>query len=427
MGGRRSCRIQKTRQFFLKYADSVYRAPGEELWEDLHRTKRYLDLHVLLFDKSGDKSDDGLLVFHHAGFPGIMLEMIKQSFSPDFFIGSAKMRCVPSLAINVLTVILHFHTDTMLLSSDRLFRDAEHNMERVTLGAFRDKLTWYDKLAMIQFYGSASHTRGCLYFLHHHPDVVYELCTMIYHGMEIVDEKLRNNEINWQNETLACSLTTFRDDEDLVLTAKFLGVYSVNHAVTCFKNLMESVVHQNELLQVVGEMMMKAKVFEHFPYIVKHIILWFEPGLCLNSLLLAVSHSLVLLGGIEKLFMDDLSYTLEQKLPVGIETFKFWNHESKFPNTLAWFFLHSFCFNKKLGSNWCISILCKILDTAEEETVNMIVDNFGLDLMDLAHVVEISYPKKTSVQATILEALLRSGKIQHKVYGYGDIYEGNLF
>ena len=66
LSGRRS---SKTQRFFLKYTDQVYRAPGEELWED---PRRYLELHVLLYSKSGRETK----LFYHAEVPEIMLEMI---------------------------------------------------------------------------------------------------------------------------------------------------------------------------------------------------------------------------------------------------------------------------------------------------------------------------------------------------------------
>ena len=53
-----------------------------------------------------------------------------------------------------------------------------------------------------------------------------------------------------------------------------------------------------------------------------------------------------------------------------------------------------------------------------------IVSRFGLDLMDLAHLVEVTHPLTISVQSVILEAILRYGKIQHKVYDRSDLYEG---
>ena len=33
-------------------------------------------------------------------------------------------------------------------------------------GTFRNKLTWFDKLSLVQFYGAASYLRACIHFLH---------------------------------------------------------------------------------------------------------------------------------------------------------------------------------------------------------------------------------------------------------------------
>jgi hypothetical protein len=416
--------VQKTRQFFLKYTDLVYRAPGEELWEDLLRTKRYMELHILLYDKQGDKSDDIPLLLYHAEVPEIMLEMIKQSFSPDFFIGSAKMRCVPSLAMSVLTAFMYVHSDTFSVVPDKLFRDSEMNLEVASLGAFHDKLTWFDKLGMVQFFGIASYTRACILFLQNHPDIIWELCVLMYSGMEMIEEKIKNNEINWQNETLACFLTSFRDDEDLEATSRLFGIHTINHAAIFYKNIMDSVMLNYELYRVVGKSVVKSEVLRHFPFIVHHIMIWFDPGMYLNTFLAAVSHTLGMAGAVQQLFMESLSHAVEHKLPLSIDTFKYWGHSTRHPNTIAWFLLHAFCLNRKFGSDWCAYIICHILSQAEEKVANEIVSKFGLDLMDLAHLVEVTHPVTVSVQSVILEAILRYRAVQHKTYDRRDMYEG---
>ena len=64
------------------------------------------------FSRSGDKSDETPMLFYHAEVPEIMLEIIQQSFGSDFFIRSAKMRCVPSLALAVLTSFMYVYSDS---------------------------------------------------------------------------------------------------------------------------------------------------------------------------------------------------------------------------------------------------------------------------------------------------------------------------
>ena len=416
--------MQKTRQFFLKFTDRVYRAPGEELWEDLLRTKRFLDLHILLYAKSGDKTDNTPLIFYHSELPEIMLEMIHQSFNSDFFIGSAKMRCVPSLGIAVITSFFYMYSETFIIMPDKFFTDSDYSIVRVSDGAFRDKLQWFDKLSIVMMYGAASFSRACIWFIQQRPSIAYELFTMTYRSMEIVDEKIRNREINWQNETLACFLTSFREDNDLVLTSQFFGVSATNHAVAFFKNIMESTLKDYSIFQMIGKMMMRAEVLKHFSYIVKQVLIWYDPGAYLNTFLAGVSHSLGMKGAVEQLMMENLSYFLEHKYPLGIETFKYWTHETRYPNIVAWFLLHAFSLSKKFGSNWCLCILCHVLNEAEDKMVDQIVENFGLDLMDLAHLIELFTPKRIHVQSTILEALLRYGRIQHKVYDRSEVIEG---
>ena len=430
MLGRRSSRFQKTRQFFLKYTDLVYKAPGEELWEDLLKTKRYLEMHILLYAKNDDHTDEFPLILYHAEVPEIMLEMIQQSFSSDFFIGSAKVRCVPSLAISVLSYFLYAYSDTFMLMSDRVFRDSEFNVERVSMGVFNDKLTWFDKLSLVQFYGAASHSRGCIWFLHKHQNVIRELCTMVYHSMEIVDEKIKSKEINWQNENLTCFLMSFRDDDDLELTSRLLGIHTTNQAVMFFKNFMDSIKMDHELLLGIGAMIVKSGLLKNFPYVIKHLMIWYEPGSYLNRFLSAVTSCLCLFNALEHLLMDNLSQCIEQKLPLGLETFRFWSHSSKFPNTIAWLLLHAFCHSETYGSYYCLYILSYTLNFADQELVDKIVEHYGLDLMDLAHItreVELERPDiKLNVQAVVLEALLRYGRIQHKEYERNNNFEGKF-
>jgi len=389
----------------------------------LLRTRRFLELHVLLFSKNGNHTDETSLILYHAEVPEIMLEMIQQSFSSDFFIGSAKMRCVPSLAFGVLSTFMYAYAEIFPIVPDKLFRDSEVSLEVVSQGAFHDKLTWFDKLCMVQFYGAASYSRACIWFLHKHPDIVYEVCLLMYRGMEMIEEKIKNHEINWQNETLACFLMTFRDDEDLETTSRLFGIHTVNQAVMFYKNIMDSTMLDFVLYREIGKAVMRAEVLQHFPYIVRQIMIWCDPGLYLNTFLAAVSHTLCMAGAMQELFIENLSYSLEHKLPLNIDTFKYWGHTTRFPNTVAWFLLHAFCHSKQFGSNWCTYILCHVLSKAEESMANEIVDKFG-DLMDLVHLVEITEPLTISVQSIMLEALLRYGKIQHKVYNRSDLYEG---
>lgn len=385
---------------------------------------RYLQLHILLYDKHDDKSDDGPLIFYHAELPEIMLEMVQQAFNKDFFIGSAKMRCIPSLALSVLTNFFYAYSDTFLLVPEKLFRDSAKVVEVVTMGLMRDKLSWFDKLMLVQMFGAASHSRGCILFLQRHPNIIYELCTMIYRGMKTVEEKLRNKEINWHNETLTIFLNTFRDDEDLETTAKLLGIHTMNQSVMIYRNIVESTLLDYSLFQEVGKMVMKAEVLQHFPFLVKYIMIWFEPGLYLNMFLEGVSHTLSMNEAVTELLEDDYIETLERKDPMGIETFKFWNHDTKHPNTVAWLLLHALTLSKRFGSDWCTTIVCHVLEKEEDYIVNEMVKHYGQDLMDLAFLTEITSPQTISVQSIILEAILRYGGIQHKEYAHSNVFEG---
>ena len=315
-----------------------------------------------------------------------------------------------------------------MFAPDRFFHDARARLEAVTEGTLRDdRLNWFDKLCLVRFYGAASYNRSCVGFLHARPALVREVCVQLYRGMELVEGMLCDGEINWQSETLVCFLTTFRDDEDLELTARLVGMHTLNMAVAFYANVMDSTLREHETFRAVGESVMQAHVLRRFPFVVKHVMTWFEPGLYLNLLLGAVSHTLGMAGAVEELFAEELSSAVEQRLTLGIDTFKLWGKRDVYPNTVAWFLLHALCHSKEFGSKWCAYILCHVLSGAEEVLANRIVEEFGAELMDLAHTTELArHPITVSVQSVVLEALLRYGKVQHKVFNRSDVYEGTV-
>ena len=49
---------------------------------------------------------------------------------------------------------------------------------------------------------------------------------------------------------------------------------------------------------------MRAEILQHFPFIVKHLMIWFEPGLYLNLFLAAMSHTLGMVNAYEQLFTE---------------------------------------------------------------------------------------------------------------------------
>ena len=285
---------------------------------------------------------------------------------------------------------------------------------------------WYDKLSVVQYYGVASCSGACLYFLFKHMDILGKLLWYTYHSREIIDEKIRNEEINWQDENQSRFLSTFRDGEDVVLSAQFFGIFVTNHSVIFFWNILNSAKDKIDLFKAISKEIMDSKILEHFMFVVKNLMTWFDPGLFLSLFLVAVMRCLKIRGAMESLVMKDLHHAIENKRPLGIETFHFWNHETKAPNTIAWLLLHAFTLNSKMGYKECIYILCYILDNAERRIVDQIVANFGLDLIDLAHFLEFKSPEALSVQSVVLQALLRYSSVHHKVYGRNDLHEGSV-
>ena len=75
----------------------------------------------------------------------------------------------------------------------------------------------------------------------------------------MVEEKIKN-EINWQNETLACFLMTFREDEDLETSSRLFGIHTVNHAAMFYKNIMESALLDYEIFKAIGKSVMRAEI-----------------------------------------------------------------------------------------------------------------------------------------------------------------------
>ena len=425
--------MYRTRQYFLRFTN-VSLSNSHELRDNLLRVKIYLDLHLILYLKNresidhdsldDDTVDEGPIVFSYAEVPEIMLEILQQSLVSDTYTATSELKSLPYLALCFLSNLFFLYSNTFLLVPERLFRESEKTIVKLADAAFHNKFVWYDRLSFIPFFGIGSSSRACIWFLHRHMDIVGSLFRHVYHGMEIVEDKLKNNEINSQDKSLYRFLTMFRGDQDLALSVRYLGVYVTNHAAACFRNVMESTKTNYDLFHAVSKEVMKSKIIEHFPYIVKNLITWFVPGLYLGLFLAGVASCLNIAGVVEALVLHDLSQALDHKQPLGVETFRFWNHENQFPNTVAWLLLHSFSMDKKMAYDQCICILCHVLEKSEDSIVNVVVEHFGQDLMDLAHLVEISYPAKTNVQSIVLEALFRHAHIQHKVYGCCETVEG---
>jgi len=409
----------------LKFTDRVHPTPGSELYDDLHRIKIYLDLHIVFYDTQEDNSDSLPFMFYYAEAPEILLTMLKQALHKDFFAGDSKTRCLPSLAICVLTDLHHMKALSFTLVPDKIFRDSERIVLEVTNGALEDRYTWYDKLNFIQFYGVASCSRGCLHFLHHHMDVVRRLLYFLHHTRRLVDQMVERGAISWRNSNQSRFLgMMFHNSEDLDLCAKFFGSYVTNHAVMLFWNLTNSAKKKIDLFKTLSKEIINSQVLDHFMPVVRTLMTWFDPGLFLRQFLDGITKCLKILGAVESLFLRDLDQAIEMKRPLDIETFHFWNHETKMPNNIAWLLLHAFTMNSKMGYNQCIRILCYIVDNSEEEIADKVVDKFGLDFIDLAHFLELDNPYKLNVQSVILQALLRHGRVHHKVFGRSDIYEG---
>lgn len=352
--------------------------------------------------------------------------MIHQSLlNPDFFLGSPKTRSLPFLAVEILTCLMHQASDTYLLLPDKLFDDSKTRLESL-YDVLTGKLTWFDRLGVLHFYGVASFSPPGLHWLFSNMNTFQEVCTYMYRASDIAEERVRRGEVDSRHEDLAYQVKAFRSDSDLPLGVRILGLLSTGQAVFVFFNVLRYSRSHYEQFRKVAIAVRKADVLGHFATVVKKIMTWADPTLFLNTFLNGICFCMDMEHGAEELFIENLSNCKEHKIPVGIESLKFWRSETKNPSHLGWFLVHALCLDDMYGSGWCIHILCMLLKTAADNVVASLVENCGHELMDLAHLVTISFPEdKTKVQSVILEALLRYGGITHKE-NECDTFEGEL-
>lgn len=329
------------------------------------------------------------------------------------------------MAIEILTCLLHQASDTFLLLPARLFDDAASRLDSL-YDVLTGKLTWLDRLGVLHFYGVASFSPPGVYWLFSNIDTYQEVCTYMYRAADIAEDHIRRGEVDWRHEELSCQIRAFRSDSDLELSARILGLLSTGQAVFVFLNVLRYSRSHYTAFRKVATAVRKARVLDHFATIVKKLMSWTDPTHFLNQFLNGIWLCMDMHRGPEDLFVDNIATCKERKTPVGIESLKYWRSDNKHPTHLGWFLAHSLCLDDLYGSGWCIHILCSLLKNASDNVVTTLVESCGDELMDLAHLVEISYPEaKTKVQAVILEALLRHGGITHREVAC-DVFEGEL-
>ena len=421
-----STRIEKVRLYFAKYTDRWYHAPSEEVCCELLKINRFLQLHLFIYNDHSENEDDTPIVFFNAHVPEIMLDVIRQCLSPEFLFGNPSMRRLPYLSLQILAYFFHRKSQTFLLVPDRIFYDSTPNIDYL-VEILRGRLTWFESISVAHVFGVFSHCPAGVHWYQSRPDVIKRVCKLMYRATEIVDEKIAQDEVNWRDEGLVALLGLFRDGEDLQVSAKLVGLLSTNHAIVVMSNLLEKSKPDYEKFLVVAGAVKKADILSHFSYIVKRTMMWITPGQYLGQFLSSVYLMLGTHHAVKDLFLDNLALCTEKNIPVGIESFKYWKHTNRQPTPLAFYLVHAFAMDGTLShSDWCTFTLCHLLREGDVKVAETIVEHYGHELMDLAHLVEIQSPKETSVQSVILEALLRFGGFTHKVYNYDDTFEGEV-
>ena len=427
-------RVQKTKQYFLRFTDKWAGDAFEEMWLELVEINRFLQLYLLVFTTKANptEQDEGPIVFVHAEVPEIMLDVLKLSFDPEFFLDNPKRRCLPYLAIEVIAGFLHKTMPTFDLVSERLFRNLTMGVMDIADVLF-GKLSWVETLAAVRFFGVASFHPVSSLWLHKYPNIYEEICRWTYRSVQIVEEKVANGEINSRDENLVSLITTFRAGEDLVQSARLMGLHTLNHAILAWHHMMCWCLRDQEIFIHISAYIRRANVLGNFSFIVKQMMTWIEPGQFMNSFMAASRCCLNTPGGFEDLFLANFAYCRENNISLGVASLKYWGHPKLWPSRIGWMIAHGLCLDDSMGCGWCISILHFVLMYGPEEVSSTIIQELGPWLMDLAHLLDNEHPTITRVQPGILEALLRYGGISHrlsdrseKLYLKVDTYDGQF-
>lgn len=425
---RKSSRVEKIRHYFSKFTERWYRSPGEDVCDELLQVSRYLQLHLFLYSESPPHEDDTPIIFFNANVPEVMLDIIRHSFSPDFLLGNPFLRRLPYLALQILGYFFHNQSQTFLFLPDRIFADSSRRIDDL-VEILHGKLTWFEGLAVVHLFGLFSLCPAGVHWYQSHPDTIQDVCELTYRASEIIEEKISQDKISWRDDGLANLLTTFRDSDDLIISAKLFGLLTTCHAIRVFSCIVEKSKADYEKYLVVTEAVKKSEVMKHFSYIVKRTMTWVCPGQYLHFFLEGVYLMLEAHDMVDDLFLDNLAMCVEKSIPVGIESFKYWKHTTRQPAPIAFYLVHAFALSTSASSSyWCIFTLCHLLNNSEKRVSDAIIEHYGQELMDLAHLVEIKDPgpEETGVQAIVLEALLRYGGFTHKAYAFQDTFESEF-
>lgn len=370
------------------------------------------------------EEDESHILLYHADVPEILLEMIRKTLEiarrPKF----QCFECLPFLAMEVLTTFLHPKSLTSMHVPEKLFNDSREGIG-LMVNILRGQLTWFDTLAVTRFFSIASLSPPGIYFIMTHLDTFKLICELVYRSTKMVEEKIGNDDVT-RDEAVISRLKTFRTDPDLNISARLFSHIAMHNAIIVFRHTIKASLTDPQLLFNVMKVVDEAEVVRHFSSVVKHLMIWVEPGQYLNHFLAGIRYCVDIPGAMQELFLDDIDYSKEHRLSVGIDSFKYWKHETRYPARLTWFLTHAFALRDEQGSGWCIVTLCHLLKNGNWRDVERLIESCGSELMDLAHLLDIDTPERTSVQSTILEALLRFGGFSYYEFGKGNFHKGLL-
>ena len=393
------------------------------MWRELTMINRYLQVHLLSYSRHGETRDDTPTILYHSELPEVMMDIIRLSFNPGYFIGCPNRHCMAYLAIEILTSFVHKISQTFSHLPEKLFADPRMGVDSL-VDVLLGKLSWVDSLAVVRFFGVASFNPATIKWLLSHPDTLQLLCKHMHYSVELVEEKINRGELHKRNEDLIKLVSTFRSSDDPELSCRLMGLLTVNYAVFVFQNVIRQCQSNYEYFMTISTAVKRADVLGHVSFIIKQLMIWIEPGQFLGYFLGSLEQCLDMQGGPEALFIDNLTYCKENSIPPGIEGLKFWNHSSLWPSRLSWFMCHALCLSNSQGSGRCIYILLYVLDHVQDELCGEVLKVIGPELMDLAHLIEAEASVRIHVQPTIMEAFLRHIGIPHQVYGRNDSVEG---
>ncbi len=423
------CKTGKLRQYFLLYTRPAHlRHPVDPICASLAGLNKFLQNHVLLASKAKGKIPESSVVYylHHAEVPQILLEMIHQACYQSDYFQEPKAHCIPYLAIQLLTCFIHPTSATFIFQPDKLFADSVSRLESLADIACGRALNWFNRFSAAHFFGSASFTAQGKLWLYMHLDTYTELCSNMAKCGPFISEQIQRGDVYSSDKSVMTQLKTFRDGTPRY-SARIFGHLVTGQCIYAFVNMLQYSHSKYDKFYTVSKAVRAANVLRDFHVVIKQIMTWTDPTHFLLPYLNGVSLCLEMEQGFEELLINDLKTCRKNGIPVGILSLRYWNQDlgsRRFPCRVAWVLIHALSLDNKLGSGWCLHILCWYLERAVDEVAFALIESCGAELMDLAYLIEWDYPARTRVQGVLLEALLRYGGISHKDF-LGDIHNSN--